>query len=655
MKNRWKLILSLFFALIFTTPSYSQDRPNIVLIFPDNLGIGEVSSYGGARGVMTPNIDRLGEEGIRLTNFNVEYSCTVSRVSMLTGRYAPRTGEGYANGMTLWEVTIADALKQVGYSTALFGKWHVGGSNWEGRREPTHQGFDEWYGIPLSSHTAQYTSFEGFDADRSKEPYIWKGEAGKPSQRVKPYNLETRRTIDREAAEKGIAFMEKNVKEGKPFFFLYPMTQVHFPTLPHPDKAGTTGAGDMGDAMADVDYNVGLVMDAIKRLAIDENTLVIWCTDNGAEMRRPWRGNAGPYRGYYNTAMEGGIRTPFVARWPGRIKAGQVSNDVVHEVDLLPTIAAAVGAPEIVPKDRYIDGVNQLPFFEGTQDHSSRESTLFVAREGHIMAVKWRDWKFWYHFTTEMPDPNPGNLVRLFDLGVDPREEIDVKDFYPWVISIMDGIVKKYEATLEVYPRVPGDAEDPYQGPAAGSGTPVATYSRRDRADLGDRSEALPNPNFSGTWSTSVISSAPPTGSNAKAAIHTLGSGWGDQISIVHNKSQLEVERTIFKPREVQPLVKYKYTLDGSETENTTTLGRTGPPQTSTTSWDGDRLVILTRYPFQNPENGEWQTSEVTQTIWIQPAKRTPWEPSLVVETMRGGALGGPATTNRTVYTRGYR
>lgn len=649
-----KLVLSFILTIILTAPNYGQDRPNIVLIFPDNLGIGEVSAYGSARGVKTPNIDRIGEEGIRLTNFNVEYSCTVSRVSMLTGRYAPRTGEGYANGMTLWEVTIADALKQVGYSTALFGKWHVGGSKWEGRREPTHQGFDEWYGIPLSSHTAQFTSFEGFDTDRSKEPYIWEGKAGKPSKRVKPYNLENRRTIDREAAEKGIAFMEKNVKANKPFFFLYPMTQVHFPTLPHPDKAGTTGAGDMGDAMADVDHNVGLVMDAIKRLGIDENTMVIWCTDNGAEMRRPWRGHAGPYRGYYNTAMEGGIRTPFVARWPGRIKPGQVSNEVVHEVDLLPTIAAAAGAPEIVPKDRYIDGVNQLPFLEGKQP-SGRENTLFVAREGHIMAVKWRDWKMWYHFTTEMPDPNPSNLVRLFDLGVDPREEIDVKDFYPWVISIMDGIVQQYEETLEVYPRVPGDAEDPYQGPAAGSGTPVVTYSRTDRADLGDRSEALPNPDFTGTWSTSVVSTAPPTGRGAPPPIHTLGSGWGNQISIIQDEKQLKVERKFFKPREFQPLVNYRFALDGSEMENAITMGRTERPPTSTTKWDGERLVILTKYQFQNPKNEEWQTSELTQTIWIQPAKGTPWENSMVVETRRSGALGGPAATNRTVYTRGYR
>ena len=631
-----------------------QERPNIVLMFPDNLGIGEVSSYGGARGVPTPNIDRIAEEGIRLTNFNVEYSCVVSRIALLTGRYAVRTGDGDRGGMTLWEVTIAEALRTKGYRTALFGKWHVGGDDWEGRREPQHQGFDEWWGIPGTSNTAQFSSFEGFDHKRTELPYIWEGRAEEPSRRAKPFDLETRRTIDREAAQRGIAFMERQVEEGRPFFFFYPMTQVHFPALPHPDFAGATGAGDIGDAMADVDYNVGLVLAALERLRIEDDTLVFWGTDNGAEMRRPWRGNAGPWRGYYNSAMEGGIRTPCVIRWPGRIPAGRVSNEMVHEIDLFPTIATAVGAPEIVPDDRILDGVNQLPFLEGKEAHSRRDSALFLAREGHVMAVKWRDWKMWYLFRTEL-EPDSDNLLRLFDLGVDPREEIDVKDYYPWVISVMDRIVAEYEASLELHPRVPGGIDDPYTPPPRGSGSPVATYSRTDRKRLGPRSEALPNPNFSGTWSTTVLSSAPPTGEPAPPQVPSLGSGWGDRISIVHTAERLEVERVIFVPRETQPLVRYRFALDGSETENAVTMGRTGPDPVSTTAWDADRLTITTRHPFQNPDDARWLTSTVTQTLWLQPASGPPWEPSLVVETLRGGALHGPSSTTRTVYTRGYR
>jgi arylsulfatase len=155
----------------------SQQRPNIVLMFPDNLGFGEVGSYGGVRGVPTPRIDRIGAEGIRLTNFNTEYSCTVSRIAMLTGRYAVRSGGSQGSGMTLWEVTIPEILKPLGYGTGIFGKYHVGGDNWlERGRDPMAQGFDEWFGIPGTSHTAQFTSLPTWNP-ADEPPYIWEGRA----------------------------------------------------------------------------------------------------------------------------------------------------------------------------------------------------------------------------------------------------------------------------------------------------------------------------------------------------------------------------------------------------------------------------------------------------------------------------------------------
>ncbi len=447
------------------TQGQQQQRPNIVLMFPDNLGWGEVGAYGGVRGVPTPNIDRIADEGIRLDNFNVENSCTISRIALMTGRYAIRTGGDHLDGLTLWEVTMAEALQSLGYATGLFGKWHLGGENWAGRRGPTQQGFDEWYGIPGTSHTAQFTSFENFDPATMKTPYIWEGRAGEQPRKVKVYDMDTRRTVDREAAERGIAFMERNVSEDRPFFFYYPITQIHFPTLAHPDFAGRTGAGDIGDAMADVDHNVGLVLAAIERLGIEDNTIVFWCTDNGAEERRPWRGTAGPWSGFYNTMMEGGIRTPCVIRWPGRIPAGQVSNEIVHQLDLFPTLAAAVGAPEIVPADRAIDGVNQLPFLEGKQAHSNRETAIYWTWRGRLDAVKWRDWKFHYRFRPSSTGQNPAESMRLFNLRSDPKEETDVKDFNPWVVSVMDRIVAEFEASTEDYPNVPRGTGDPYWPP----------------------------------------------------------------------------------------------------------------------------------------------------------------------------------------------
>jgi arylsulfatase len=435
-------------------------RPNIVLMFADNLGWGEVGCYGSVRGVPTARIDQLAAEGMRLTNFNVEFSCTVSRAALLTGRYAVRTGAVQNSGITNWEITIAEALKSAGYSTALFGKWHLGGLNWQKGRAPTDQGFDEWYGIPMTSNEAQTTTMPNFNPDTTEAPYIWEGKAGEPSRKVMAFDLESRRMVDREAARRSIAFMKRNVSANTPFFLYYPITQIHFPTLAHPDFAGKTGAGDIGDAMAEMDYNVGLVLDAIKRLGIERNTIVIWCTDNGAEMRRPWRGSSGPWAGFYNTVMEGGIRTPCVIRWPGRIPAGQVSNEIVHEMDIFPTLAKAAGA-DIVPKDRAIDGVNQLPFLEAKQPKSNRDSVIFFAGGFQLRAVKWRDWKLHYVFQPE-PAVSVPPLMRLFNLRSDPKEESDIKDANPWAQSAMDKIVADFTATTERYPHVPPDARDPY-------------------------------------------------------------------------------------------------------------------------------------------------------------------------------------------------
>ena len=436
-------------------------RPNIVLIFPDNLGWGEIGVYGGVRGVPTRRIDQLAANGMRLNNFNVEYSCTVSRAALMTGRYAVRTGAVQNSGITKWEITIAEALKSAGYATALFGKWHLGGTNWlSNKRAPTDQGFDEWYGIPMTSNEAQTTTLPNFIPGTTEVPYIWEGKAGETSRKVKPFDLETRRTIDREAAQRGIAFMERNVKARKPFFLYYPITQIHFPTLAHPDFAGKTGAGDIGDAMADVDYNTGLIVDAIKRLGIERNTIVIWCTDNGAEQRRPWRGSSGPWSGFYNTVMEGGIRTPGIIRWPGRIPAGQVSNEIVHEIDWFPTLAAAIGL-DLVPKDRAIDGVNQLPFLEGKQSKSNRDTVLMFADNFELRAVKWKDWKLHYLFMPEPRTPVPP-LMRLFNLRSDPKEETDIKEWNPWVQSAIDRIVADFNATTVRYPHVPPNAPDPY-------------------------------------------------------------------------------------------------------------------------------------------------------------------------------------------------
>ncbi|MEJ2585407.1 MAG: hypothetical protein P8Z38_10320, partial [Robiginitalea sp.] len=283
-----------------------------------------------------------------------------------------------------------------------------------------------------------------------------------------------------------------------------------------------------------------------------------------------------------------------------------------------------------------------------------RESAILLAREGHVMAVKWHNWKLWYYFKTEL-DPEGDNLIRLFDLNVDPREEMDVKDFYPWVIPIMDGIVAAFEASLVTYPRVPRYAADPYVPPKPGSGPPVQTYTRTDRGKLAERSEAMPDPDFSGAWSTEVLKTSPPRRGAASEPVPDLGSGWGDKISIVQTSEQLEIERVIFVPREIQPPLRYRYALDGSKSSNPVTIGRSSPAPVSEARWDGDRLVITTLHSFLHPKDGKQMTAKVQRTLWLEYAKGTPWEPSLVVETTRYPALEGIPSTNRTVYVKGYR
>ncbi|NOT07706.1 MAG: sulfatase-like hydrolase/transferase [Gemmatimonadales bacterium] len=455
-------ILLLLAATAVPLAAQPGQRPNIVLMFPDNLGWGEVGAYGAVRGVPTPNIDSIAAQGIRLDNFNVEFSCTVSRAALLTGRYAIRSGATQPAGITLWEVTIAEALKPLGYASALFGKWHLGGSNWIKGRTPIDQGFDEWYGIPNTSNEAQTTTSPNFNPATMETPHIWEQKVGGPATKAKIFDLESRRTLDREAALKSVDFMERQVRARRPFFLFYPITQVHFPTLAHPDFAGKTGAGDIGDAMADVDHNVGIVLSALRRLGVERNTMVLWCTDNGPEGRRPWRGSSGPWRGFYNSVMEGGIRTPCVIRWPARIPRGQVSNEIVHELDLFPTIAAAAGA-DIVPKDRPIDGVNILPFLEGKRTESGREHALYFTGT-QVRAVKWKDWKFHYAF---MPEPRVTEppLMRLFNLRSDPREESDIKDINPWAIGLFDKLVTDFKASVERFPNVPANTPDPYTPP----------------------------------------------------------------------------------------------------------------------------------------------------------------------------------------------
>jgi arylsulfatase len=442
-----------------------KGKPNIVFIMADNLGYGEPGCYGGGilRGAPTPRIDKLATQGLRLLNYSVEAQCTPSRSAILTGRFAIRSGTQKVNrggklyGLTQWEVTLAELLAEFGYSTGHFGKWHLGDS--EGRY-PTNQGFDVWYGIPNSTSVSPWTAAVGFDPKVAPTPYILEGRKGEKTRKVEVYDLKARRQIDSEITRRTIDFMTRHAKAGEAFYAYVPFTLMHYPTLPHPDFAGKTGYGEFADSLAELDHHVGQILDAIGTLGIEENTIVVFTSDNGPEEMLPWRGWAGPWSGSYFTAMEGSMRVPFIIRWPGRIPEGKVSNEIVHAVDTFTTFAHVTGAA--VPKDRVIDGVDQSEFFLGKQEKSNREGfPCYVGDTLH--AVKWRHWKLhfvWQEYMFDPPQrlPNP----RLHNLIEDPRERNNVAPMNTWAYHPLMKIVDDFQDSLQREPPIPPGTPDPY-------------------------------------------------------------------------------------------------------------------------------------------------------------------------------------------------
>lgn len=446
----------------------ADDRPNIVLILADNLGWGELGCYGGGvlRGAPTPRIDDLATQGLKFLNFNVESDCVPTRSALMTGRQAIRTGAfqsvpaGLPQGLTKWEVLLPEVLSAKGYATAHYGKWHLG--DIEGRL-PNDRGFDDWYGLPRTSNESMFTSSRTYDPDIVGLPYIMEGKKGGTSSKVKLFDEDTRRTIDGELIDKTIDFMTEQTKAGTPFFAYVPITQMHFPNLPHPDFIGATEHGEMADSLAEMDHRVGQVVDAIDELGIADDTILIFGSDNGPEFRTPWRGTAGFWRSTYHTAMEGSLRVPFMIRWPGRIPEGGITDEVVHIADLFPTIHRIIGAD--VPTDRAIDGVDQLDFFMGKQEKSNREGFVFYIKD-EMRAVKWREWKL--HLVWE-PEVNDGAIKLeapyLFNLIQDPKEETNVMMDNNWVRSVTMRMVHEFRQSLKDFPPVPPGAPDPYTPP----------------------------------------------------------------------------------------------------------------------------------------------------------------------------------------------
>lgn len=457
MNTLAKLIPALF-TVMLSLPALATERPNIIVMLSDNLGYGDLGVYGGGiiRGAPTPNLDSFANEGLRLTNFNVEAECTPSRSALMTGRMPIRSGTtravpvpGLPVGLAPWEYTLAEMLSDQGYNTAIFGKWHLG---YVEERLPLNHGFDQWWGFPFSTDVAWFPDAVGFDPSLFETPRLYQGRKGEALQTLQPYDKSVRPYVDSIIAEKSVQFIADNADAEQPFFLYIPWSLVHHPSIAHPDFQGKSSAGKFGDALIEHDHRVGQVLQALRDNNLEDNTVVIYASDNGPDRAEyPYIGDTGPFRGYLGTVHEGSIRTPFMVRWPGRITAGRVSNEIVTMTDVFPTLAALVGGD--VPDDRAIDGVNQLPFFLGEQNNSNRESAIYFAGE-QLMAVKWRQFKIYLY--GEQPGIDQRGYQRIwapraYNLELDPKEQHDLALQNLWLVASALKPAFEYTYSVEKY------------------------------------------------------------------------------------------------------------------------------------------------------------------------------------------------------------
>jgi arylsulfatase len=459
-----------------------QKKPNIVIIWGDDIGWFNVSANNnGIMGYKTPNIDRIAREGANFTDWYGQQSCTAGRAAFITGQTPIRTGltkvglPGAKEGLQIEDPTVADLLKPLGYTCAQIGKNHLGDRN---EFLPTAHGFDEFFGnlyhlnaeeepenpdYPNPSdfpHFAERFGPRGVihswatDADDPTDDPRW-GPVGK--QKIEDtgrLTIKRMETIDDELTDAAVNFMDRMVKDDQPFFLWYNSTRMHIHTHLKEESQGVTGLGTYPDGMVEHDKHVGALLDKIDELGIADNTLVMYSTDNGAEKFDWPDGGSTPFRGEKDTNWEGGWRVPAMLRWPGVIKPGQVINDICAHEDLLPTILAVAGEPDIVEKVRegyragdktykvHLDGFNLLPFLKGEVSTSPRKEFLYWSDDGDLLALRYEDWKVHFKeqnalgFHAWQTPFNDLRVPKLFNLRSDPFEEADRFGAYDrWLVE----------------------------------------------------------------------------------------------------------------------------------------------------------------------------------------------------------------------------
>ena len=496
------------------TPAASGRKPNILVIWGDDIGLANISAYShGLMGYQTPNIDRLAREGIMFMDYYAEQSCTAGRSSFITGQATFRTGlskvgiPGVKVGLQARDATIAELLKPQGYSTGQFGKNHLGDRN---EFLPTVHGFDEFFGNLYHLNAEEepenfnYPRDPNFRArfgprgvmkckatdrdDPTEDPRF--GRVGKQTiEDTGPLTKKRMETIDDETSAAAIDFIDRQFKANKPFFCWFNATRMHLRThvrADHRDQSGITARTEYADGMIEHDNHVGLLLQKLDDLGIANDTIVIYGTDNGPHMNSWPDGAMTWFRSEKNTNWEGAFRVPCMMRWPGRIKPGQISHEIVSGLDWCPTLLAAAGEPNVKEKlltgyqaagktfKVHLDGYNQLPYLTGQQDTSARPYFIYFNDDADLVGMRFANWKIVFEEQRQ-----PGTLLiwgepftklriaKFYDLHSDPFERADITSntYWDWVMDhayIQYGAVGQIAEYLESYKEYP-----PSQKPAS--------------------------------------------------------------------------------------------------------------------------------------------------------------------------------------------
>jgi len=503
------LLALLLLCLSAGTAVAAGGKPNILVIMTDDVGVWNISAYHrGMMGGSTPNIDRIASEGALFTDYYAQQSCTAGRAAFILGQTPFRTGllkvgmPAATQGLQDSDPTIAELLKPHGYATAQIGKNHLGDRN---EFLPTLHGFDEFYGILYHLNAMEEPYQDDFpktekfnqmfgprnivhtkasDKDDSTTDPRW-GRVGRqtisdegplpPGPNMDPSAKVDMTNVDEELVRRSMDFMERSVKADKPFFLWHNSTRMHVFTHLDPKWKGKSGFGLYADGMMELDHLVGELLDKVEELGVTDNTIVLFTSDNGAEIMTWPDGGNHPFRGEKGTGFEGGFRVPMIAKWPGTIKPGTIINDVIAAEDWMPTLLAAAGDPDVKETlltgmkvgdktfKNHLDGYNFMPFFEGKVDKGPREEFFYFSDNGLLLAIRVGPWKLSFHtikgnlFTGSVEQTN---LPLVTNLRQDPWERYqDESGMYLkwwgeklWTAVPAGVITAKFLQTFKEYP-----------------------------------------------------------------------------------------------------------------------------------------------------------------------------------------------------------